>query len=255
MDIAKDIRDFLMTRRARITPEQVGLPPGRRRRVPGLRREEVAGLAGIGVDWYIRLEQGRSVTPSATTVDALADALRLTNEEHAHLRALTRNASHVGFVRERVPEALQRLVATLRQPAYVLGRRWDLLTWNRAADQIFSFRDVREDDLNILVLVLTHARTRRLFGSGWADEARRIVAQFRAVYDLWAKDPAFSSLRERLEAGCPELERWWTSHDVRRAASGTKTIRHPSKGTLRFAHASFQSNDDPALRLVMYTPL
>src|SRR5262244_1422821 len=103
-----ELGDFLRSRREKLSPKSVGLSPGRRRRTPGLRREEVAELAGIGVDWYIRLEQGRSVSPSATTVDALARALRLSKVEHGHLRALTRHADRRAFVRETVPDALRR---------------------------------------------------------------------------------------------------------------------------------------------------
>ncbi|MDP1752246.1 MAG: helix-turn-helix domain-containing protein, partial [Reyranella sp.] len=125
--------DFLRSRRERLGPKAVGLASGRRRRTPGLRREEVAELAGIGVDWYIRLEQGRSVNPSVTTVDALARALRLSKVEHAHLRALTRSGDRRAFARETVPEAIRRLVESLKQPAYVTGRRWDILVWNKAA--------------------------------------------------------------------------------------------------------------------------
>src|SRR6202048_5458175 len=101
-----------------------GPPIGRRRRTAGLRREEVAELAGIGVDWYIRLEQGRTVSPSVTTIDALARALRLTKAEHAHLRALARDADRRAFLRERVPEPLRRLVGNLHAPAYITGRGW-----------------------------------------------------------------------------------------------------------------------------------
>src|SRR5882762_6091437 len=105
-----ELSDFLRSRRERLSPTLVGLPAGRRRRTPGLRREEVAQLAGIGVDWYIRLEQGRSVSPSAATVDALAKALRLSKVEHAHLRALTGSGARRAFTREVVPEALRRMV-------------------------------------------------------------------------------------------------------------------------------------------------
>src|SRR3569832_2914515 len=98
-----ELGDFLRSRREKLTPKAVGLPEGRRRRTPGLRREEVAELAGIGVDWYIRLEQGRTVNPSVTTVDALARALRLNKTEHAHLRALARDAARRPFARETVP--------------------------------------------------------------------------------------------------------------------------------------------------------
>src|SRR5437763_16552129 len=105
-----ELGDFLRSRRQKLTPKAVGLPVGRRRRTSGLRREEVAELAGIGVDWYVRLEQGRSVTPSVTTVDSLARALRLSKAEHAHLRALARDAGRRPFVRETVPETLVRLI-------------------------------------------------------------------------------------------------------------------------------------------------
>ena len=247
--------DFLRSRRSRLTPKAVGLPAGRRRRTPGLRREEVAELAGIGVDWYIRLEQGRSVSPSVTTVDALARALRLSKVEHAHLRALTRNADRRTFVREAVPEALRRLVDGLGQPAYITGRRWDVLAWNKSAEDLFAFGRVEEADRNILVYVLTNPATRRLFGAAWADEARRIVAQFRATHDLWADDPAFRDLLARLNAGCPEFAGWWKAHDIKGAAGGRKVIKHPKKGVLRFEHASFQANDDPALKLILYTPV
>src|SRR5712664_1853788 len=119
--------DFLRSRPAKLKPKSVGLPDGRRRRAPGLRREEVAELAGIGVDWYIRLEQGRSVSPSVATIDALARALRLGKAEHAHLRALTRDGDRRAFVPEVVPDAVRRTVENLNLPAYVTGRRWDIL--------------------------------------------------------------------------------------------------------------------------------
>src|SRR5260221_12744389 len=112
-----ELGDFLRSRRQKLTPKLMGIAPGRRRRTPGLRREEVAELAGIGVDWYVRLEQGRSVSPSVTTVDALARPLRLSKVEHGHLRALTRHADRRAFVRESVPPAPKRLAESLNQPA------------------------------------------------------------------------------------------------------------------------------------------
>lgn len=246
--------DFLRSRREKLTPKSVGLPIGRRRRTAGLRREEVAELAGIGVDWYIRLEQGRTVSPSVTTIDALARALRLSKTEHAHLKALARDADRRPFVRESVPETLLRLVKGLNQPAYITGRRWDILAWNAAAEDIFAFGRLAEADRNSLVLVLTNPHTRRLFGTGWADEARRMVAQFRATHDLWAGDPAFLELLERLRQACAEFAGWWEAHDIKGVAGGQKLLKHPVKGLLRLEHASFQANDDPALKLVIYTP-
>lgn len=248
-----ELGDFLRARRESLRPDGAGLANGRRRRTPGLRREEVAERAGIGVDWYIRLEQGRAVTPSVTTVDALARALRLGKVEHAHLRALVRNPDRRAFVRETVPGTIRRLVESLNQPAYITGRRWDVLAWNQAADKLLAFSRLAEDDRNILVCMLINPATRSLFGDAWADEAKRMVAQFRATYDLWAGDPAFTDLVERLRHGSPAFAAWWEAHDIRGNVAGQKLLRHPKHGTMRFEYATFQANDDPALKLVIYT--
>ena len=246
--------DFLRSRREKLRPEAVGLANGCRRRTPGLRREEVAELAGIGVDWYVRLEQGRTVSPSATTVDALARALRLGTAEHAHLRALARPARRRAFSREAVPEAIRHLVESLNQPAYVTGRRWDVLAWNAAAAEIFDWGGIAEADRNILAWMLTSPDARRLFDATWAEDAKRMVAQFRATHDLWAGDPAFLDLLKRLRQGSPEFAAWWKAHDIRGVSSGEKLLTHPTKGVLRFLYASFQANDDPALKLAIYAP-
>src|ERR1700743_3277223 len=121
--------DFLRSRRARLSPKSVGLPGGRRRRTAGLRREEVAELAGIGVDGYVRLEQGRTVSPSVTTVDALARALKLSKAEHAHLRLLARDPDRRAFVIETVPDSIRRMLDALALAAYATRRRWGVLAW------------------------------------------------------------------------------------------------------------------------------
>lgn len=249
-----ELGDFLRSRRERLSPKSVGLALGRRRRTPGLRREEVAALAGIGVDWYVRLEQGRSVSPSLTTIDALARALRLGKVEHAHLRELARNGNRRPFARESVPDPIRRLVESLAPPAYVTGRRWDVLAWNRAAAEIFAFDRLPEADRNTLVSMLTYPASRKLFGAAWEDEAKRMLAQFRATHDLWAGDPAFAALLERLRQGCPEFPTWWEAHDIRGGVAGRKRLRHPKQGVLDFEYTTFQANDDPALKLVIYTP-
>ena len=247
--------DFLRSRREKLAPKTVGLAPGRRRRTSGLRREEVAELAGIGVDWYIRLEQGRTVNPSITTVDALARALRLSKAEHAHLRALARNADRVAFAIESVPDTIRRMVEGLNVPAYITGRRWDLLAWNATAEEIFRFSRFGETDRNILLHMLTDPATRKFFGTSWADEAKRMVAQFRVTYDVWAGDPAFAELLDQLRKRSPEFIAWWEAHEVRGTASGRKILNHPEKGRLQFEYSSFQANDDPGLKLVIYTPV
>jgi len=250
----KPLGDFLRSRRLKLSPEAVGLAHGRRRRTPGLRREEVAELAGIGVDWYVRLEQGRSVSPSVATVDALAGALRLSKLEHSHLRELTQHADRKPFQRETVPHAVRRVVESLNQPAYVTGRRWDVLAWNAAADELFAFSSLPEAERNTLISVLTKPASRRLFGASWSEEAKRLVAQFRATHDLWAGDPAFRDLLQRLREGSREFDGWWDAHDIGKPAAGQKRLHHPKKGLLRLEYASFQANDDPALKLVIFTP-
>jgi transcriptional regulator with XRE-family HTH domain len=245
--------DFLRSRRERLSPKAVGIAGGRRRRTAGLRREEVAELAGIGVDWYIRLEQGRTVNPSATTVDALARALKLGKAEHAHLRSLARDPDRRVFAIETVPDSIRRLLDSLDLPAYVTGRRWDVLAWNAVAEEIFGFGRLAEGDRNVLLAMLTNPAMRKLFGATWADEARRMVAQFRVTHDIWAGDPAFVSLLERLRQGSPEFSAWWGAHDVRGTASGRKVLNHPKRGRLHFEYTSFQANDDPGLKLTIYS--
>lgn len=249
-----ELGDFLRSRRENLSPREVGLSDGRRRRTQGLRREEVAELAGISTDWYVRIEQGRAVSPSVITIDALAGALRLREAERAYLRKLARSADHGAFSREVVPATIRRLVENLDQPAYLTGRRWDLLAWNVATAEIFGFDRLGEEDRNILVYMLTDPDARHLFGDSWADEAKRMVAQFRTTHDLWAGDPAFVDLLERLQRGSPEFAGWWEAHDVRGSVAGEKLLNHPSRGPLRFEYATFQANDDPALKLAIYTP-
>ena len=251
-----ELGDFLYSRRARLRPEAAGLASGRRRRTPGLRREEVAERAGISTDWYVRLEQGRTVTPSNTTVDALAQALELDAQEHAHLRALAGHAPACGFVRETVPPTMRRIVEGLSYPAYVTGQRWDLLAWNDAAIELFcNFGAVPKAERNLLLFVFVDARARALFGDGWSNVARAMLAQFRAIHDRWAGDPSFGELVERLRRASPAFACWWLDHDIRSPQSGRKTLHHPTEGLLRFDHASFQANDNAALKLVIYRPV
>jgi transcriptional regulator with XRE-family HTH domain len=252
MEVRNPLGDFLRSRRERLSPDALGLATPRRRRTPGLRREEVAERAGIGVDWYIRLEQGRAEGPSATTVDALARALCLGPAEHAHLRALARLPARRSFIRETVPDTIRRIVASLRQPAYVTGARWDVLAWNRAATRaITDFARIQEEDRNILLFALTDSAARPLFSAEWAAIARRMVTQFRAAHDLWAGDPAFAELVARLRRESREFARWWSSHGVGETRAGRKVL-HRADWAFPFVHASFQSNDDPALCLVIY---
>lgn len=250
----REFGDFLRARRSRLTPEMMGLSLQRRRRTPGLRREEVAELAGIGVDWYIRLEQGRPVSPSPATIEALTRALKLSEMERQHLQMLAGSGLRRPFESEVAPPSLLRLLKSLKQPAYITGRRRDLLAWNEAAATLLGFNDLAKSDRNILIAMLTHPRSRALFGRRWAVEAQRMVANFRTTHDLWAGDPAFLDLLRRLRDGCPEFQQWWERHDVGNSGSGRKILRH-GKQMRTFEHTSFQFNEDPAIKLVVYTPI
>ncbi|WP_321939652.1 helix-turn-helix transcriptional regulator [Paraburkholderia sp. J8-2] len=247
--------DFLRSRRKKLRPGDVGLNDGRRRRTPGLRREEVAELAGIGVDWYIRLEQGRAVSPSDATLDALARALQLDNAEVAHLRTLAQRSEPRAFARENVPPAVARVVASLALPAYVTGRRWDILACNEAATELLGFDRLAAQDRNIMIYMFLEPEARRLFGASWSNEARRMIALFRTSHDLHAGDPAFVELVGRLGSSSEEFAKWWSAHDVRSGASGQKVFAHARHGVQRYEYATFQANDDPALKLAIYTPV
>jgi len=247
--------EFLRSRRERLTPAEVGISPSSRRRTPGLRREEVAELAGISVDWYIRLEQGRSLSASQGTITALAQALRLSDVESRHLQTLATQHQRRSFERETVPPGLRNLIDALNLPAYVTGRRWDVLAWNEAASDLFGdFGELPEGDRNILIFMLTNPAARTLFGRTWTAEAKRMVAQFRATHDLWNYDPAFVDLIDRLKDGCKEFQDWWADHDIRDAPAGIKSLHHAGRGTVLYAYETFQSNADPALRVAIYTP-
>ena len=246
--------DFLRSRRARLDAQAMGQPTGRRRRIPGLKREEVAQRAGISAEWYVKLEQGRAVFPSSETVEALGRALLLDAVELAHLRLLAAAGGRRAFRREAVPDTLRHLVEGLPGPAYLTGQRWDILAWNAAATALFGdFGRLAPKDRNSLLWMLTDPDARSLFGDGWAGEARRMVSLFRAGYDLWAGDVAFAALVRRLREACPEFDGWWAEHGIGAPVSGSKQLFHPTLGALRFDYASFQANDDPALKLALYT--
>lgn len=252
MIVNQELAEFLKSRRQRLTPEE-GLAAHRRRRVVGLRREEVAQRANISVEWYTKLEQGRVVLPSEDTLLALTKALELSDVEERHLHRLVGRADRPLHTIERVPDGLIRVIERLSDPAYITGRRWDILTWNGAAARLFGFDLLPVAQQNILLFVITNPASRKLFGTTWASEAKRIVSLFRAEYDIWAGDPSFAALIDQCHAGCPQFGDWWSSHDIGAPVSGTKYLWQSVEGRHRYAYSSFQANDDPALKLTLYS--
>jgi transcriptional regulator with XRE-family HTH domain len=249
---------FLRSRRERLTPSDVGLPDGFRRRTPGLRREEVALLAGVGATWYTWLEQGRDVRPSAEVLSALADALRLDAAERRHLYILNDRSPPEPRLTgpERVAQPLFRMLESLTgQPAYVLGRRWDVLAWNRAAALLFGdYGELAGDSRNIMHIVFANTAHRKLLVD-WEDVASTTLAMFRADSARYAGDAEFERLIGTLKRASPEFRDLWSRRDVSRSLGSHKRINHPVAGRMTFEFTTFAVTGESDMKLVLYTPL
>src|SRR5258707_7514820 len=251
------LADFLRKRRANLSPGEVGLLPGLRRRTPGLRREEVAQIANMGTSWYVWLEQGRDVHPSAQVLESLAQALRLTLNERRHLFLLAGQPlpPHTSFLEERTSPELQQVLDDLNPtPAYAVGRRWDLLAWNKAADGLFAIAEASSPYAHNLVWRLFTSPTMRE-RPNWEQVARGTLAEFRTASARYPGDRWFEELIEDLKRVSPEFRRWWPHHDVRSALDGHKAMEHPTLGHLEFEHITLQVLSNPDVRIMIYTPL
>ena len=253
---ARELGDLLRSRRERLQPRDVGLPPGVRRRTRGLRREEVAQLAAISSTYYTVLEQGRDVRPSRQVLDALATALQLDGTERAHIHELIHGAppveTHAAV--ESLPPALLVLLDRLDpSPSYVTGRRWDVLASNRAARALWTDWPSRPpQDRNLLWWMFTDPEARDIMVD-WPAEASALLGRFRIAAARHPADPAFRELLERLHAVSPEVRAWWPQHMVTPLSSGTKRLRHPLLGELELHHVVLQLADDPEQKLVTFT--
>lgn len=249
------LADFLRTRRARLQPGEVDLPAGRRRRTPGLRREEVAELASIGVSWYTLLEQGQDVHPSRHVLESLAQALRLNHYEKQHLLILAGQAlpARAALESEQVTPALERVVEALSpHPAFVIGRRWDVLSWNRAAALVFQFDEpCPPHTRNVLWRYIT--RESRSIDRDWETRARNLVAQFRADYARYPGDAAFQEVIADLKQASAKFRLWWEQQDVRGLPEGPRAMQHPTLGALEFEHVSFQTSISSDLHVKVYS--
>ncbi|MFF4251831.1 helix-turn-helix transcriptional regulator [Streptomyces sp. NPDC001663] len=252
-----ELAAFLRSRRARVTPADVGMPPGLRRRTPGLRREEVAQLSGVGVTWYTWLEQGRPINASAQVLDAVARTLRLDPPEREHLYHL----AEVPFTT--APEALAQTVGPEIQgiidaldprPAVVYNSRYDILAANpvyrdlfhtepippdRPANALWKLFTVPEDDCPLLFR---------------ETELPVMVATLRASYGLHAGEPVWEDFIRRLSAASPLFARLWESGDVAEPGRRVKVFRHADVGELRMTSVSLSVNGMPECRIVVYTP-
>ncbi len=228
-----------------------------RRRTPGLRREEVAQLASIGTSWYVWLEQGRDVHPSAQVLESLAQALRLTPNERRHLFLLAGQSlpPQASPAEECASPALQQVLDNLNPtPAYVMGRRWDYLAWNKAADAVFAISEASSPYGRNLVWRLFTSPTMREHLPDWEQMARGALAEFRTASARYPGDGWFEELIEDLKQVSPEFRRWWPHHDAPRSLDGDKIMEHPTLGHLEFQHLTLQVLSDPDVRVTIYTP-
>jgi len=250
------LAELLRTRRDRLTPADVGLPAGSRRRTAGLRREEVAQLAGVSATYYTFLEQGRDVRPSRQVVAALAGALRLSPAERAHLFQLAGIplAADDQDLVETVDPVVGSLVSRLDPfPAYVKGGRWDVLAANRAARALFTdWAALAPGDRNKVWWMFTDPAARKVYVD-WEQEASDLLGRFRAAAARRPDDPAFTTLIERLHQASPEVRDWWPRYEVRPVGSGTKRLHHPALGDVAFQHTVLQVADHPEQMLVYFT--
>ncbi|WP_053851078.1 helix-turn-helix transcriptional regulator [Streptomyces sp. NRRL B-24085] len=256
LDRRAELSEFLRTRRARLKPEDVGLPDfGRHRRVPGLRREELAQLAGVSVAYYTRLEQGNGRNVSTEVLDSIARALRLTDAEHAHLTHLAKPKQHKkkpAARTEQVRRSIRHLLDTMDVPAYVSGRRSDILAWNRMAAAVFGdWSELPVQERNWARLVFLRPEYRELFVP-WEQKATDMVSYLRMDAGCHPDDPRLSALVGELSVKSEEFRRLWATHDVKEKNFGVKHLRHPLVGDLTLHFESFPLSDGTEQALITY---
>ncbi|MFE0633453.1 helix-turn-helix transcriptional regulator [Streptomyces sp. NPDC058864] len=249
--------DFLRSRRARISPEQAGLTPKpTARRVPGLRREEIAQLAGVSVDYYVRLERGHHVNASGTVLAAIARALCLTDDERDHLFALARPARPAPrpLPPQRVRPAVHRLLETMTDvPAVVVGRRTDVLASNRLARALYTDFDALPQRQRNMARYLFMDQAARTLYDDWVGVARTSVAALRLYAGKHPHDPRLAELVGELSAYDADFRAWWDDHDIRRRTYGVKHFRHPVVGELTLQYEALAVTGDPDQIVGVYT--
>ncbi|QUQ64465.1 helix-turn-helix transcriptional regulator [Kutzneria sp. CA-103260] len=251
----KELAAFLRSRRDRITPEQVGLARMGVRRTPGLRREEVAQLAGIGITWYTWLEQGRDITPSEQVLGALATTLRLTQYERDHMFSLARPSDR------RPPGAEPAVLTTVWRildklepfPVVVHNGRNDILAYNRGYDWLMDIAAIPPDERNSLYQVVTNPVWQQRM-RGWAERLPVAVAEFRTQMSARMAEPGWAELVEMLRRESSTFDRLWEQHNVRPMRNQHKCFAHPVGGTLHFDFTHLWFGQQSDVRVTTYTP-
>jgi transcriptional regulator with XRE-family HTH domain len=255
---ARELGDFLRARRNRLRPEDVGLQPGGRRKVPGLRREELALLAGLSTDYYQRMEQGRDVRPSEDILDALATALVLDEEERRHLFTLAHAARRSAAVSgrrspERVPASTLHLLHAMATPALVLGRHLDALAWNPLAEALLGDpTSLPEGQRNLLLGLFLNPES-RLRCPDWEGFALQYIGMLRTAVAADPTHPRATEIVGELSIRSADFRRLWARYDVREAVHGTKLFRHPEVGDITLTWDTYPLPGSPGPVLLVYT--
>ena len=247
----RELADFLRARREATPPSRVGLPEGRGRRTPGLRREEVALLAGVSLTWYTWLEQGRRINASDDVLLAIGRALRLDEAGLAHLLALSAPGTATVDVPAEAPSPLVRLLDSLMPaPAYVLGPRWEFLAWNPAQERLYPRLARLEPPRRNLLWVLFADPALRDLITDWDVHARQALAEFRSATSTVRHDPALRELIELVTAESDVFGGWWAGHDVSGFETRLRRFDHPVAGRLTFEYQQLAPAEWPHLRVV-----
>lgn len=247
--------EFLRARRERLAPSDAGLPVTfGRRRTPGLRREEVALLAGLSPTWYTWMEQGRSVSASPHALARVADALRLTSTERVYLFELAekRDPAARAAAVDAPPSALLAALEAMTTPAYLLDRVWRACGWNAAAESLFE-RWLGGPEKNLLRYVFLDPSARELI-SNWRERARRLIAEFRADTSRLREDDEIAALVNELETESDAFAELWNEHAVLEREGGMRTFRHPRYGRLCYEQLTLRPSAAPSYKLVMLMP-
>lgn len=255
-----ELADFLRTRRARLRPERFGVSTLGRRRTPGLRREEVAQLAGVGVSWYTWLEQGRDITVSDQVIERLAETFQLEREERRHLFVLARGMVPVADESSEIdplPPGLQAVLDALgTNPAYLIDQRFNLVAWNESACRVFGdFSLLSEKERNRIWHMFVHPSSRQLFVD-WEQAAQHAVMYFRSIYDRYIGDAWFEQFLTDVQQKSPEFRTMWSQHNVQASCDfyQEKELNHPQVGRLFLASTVLIVPVDPPLQMVTFTP-
>jgi transcriptional regulator with XRE-family HTH domain len=248
--VTSALGEFLRSRRGEVRPEEIGLPAGRARRVPGLRREEVALLAGVSVDYYVRLEQGRERSPSAQVLDALAEALRLDDDARLHAFRLAGLAPRPVASRPQQvsPHLLQLMDGWPNNPALVLSRSYDVLARNRLGAVLFDAFTHSDN----LLLNMFRDPAARAFYADWRYAAVNTVAGFRLATGSAPDDPRTLAIVEELRASSPEFREIWARNLARGKSAEVKTFVHRDVGPITLRMQTFDIREAPGQQLVVY---